>query len=190
MITLGYSYLTRKGSVEFPTRRVIRSGHLGVSSVGGWVELVLTSAGSFHYKGHLHNSGFVGLHCTVGTAVRIPGTEKALVARKEANVGGTISLDGRDEDWNQAGYNEEIRSNWDALMGEVEMKSTIKATLGGWEVVTLVLLPAVGAVAFIALLSGGSHPDVTCTYTADSHMVLDGNNRTEVEPNGVRCIPP
>ena len=48
-----------------PDRRVFRSG-IGVSSVGGSVELIVTSAGTFHFKGHLHNSGLVGLFCTVG----------------------------------------------------------------------------------------------------------------------------
>ncbi|WP_144120933.1 LGFP repeat-containing protein [Catellatospora sichuanensis] len=90
-------------TVEFPARRVMRSGHIGVSSVGGWVELVLTSAGTFHFRGHLQNSGFVGLYCTVAAAVRIPGTDKAVAAQREANVGGTTSIDDRDEDWDDSG---------------------------------------------------------------------------------------
>ncbi|GAB3408843.1 hypothetical protein GCM10027569_22290 [Flindersiella endophytica] len=176
--------------VEFPARRVFNSGHIGVSSVGGWAELTLTSAGTFHYRGHLHNSGLVGLACTVGSAIRIPGTDQAIGKMYEANVGGTTSVfDSRNEDWNESGPNNEIRANWKALMNADSMSTTVDATLGGWEVVTLILLPVVGAAGLISLLSGPPAPDTSCE-TVGSHTLKDGNNNTIVEPNGVRCRRP
>ncbi|WP_186315723.1 hypothetical protein [Catellatospora sichuanensis] len=51
------------------------------------------------------------------------------------------------------------------------------------------LLPAVGAVVLIALVSGPPQETV-CSYTAASHMVDDGNNHTIIEPDGVRCRRP
>ncbi|GLZ00436.1 hypothetical protein [Actinoplanes sp. NBRC 103695] len=176
--------------VEFPARRVFNSGHIGVSSVGGWAELTLTSAGTFHFRGHLHNSGVVGLFCTVGAAIRIPDTDRAIGAKYEANVGGTTSIfDSRDEDWNESGFNAEIRANWGALSGAGSFSTTVDATLGGWEVVTLILLPILGAVSLISLLSGSSAPETHCEVTAGSHVLKDGNNNTIIEPNGVRCRP-
>jgi hypothetical protein len=174
-------------TVEFPARRVFRSGHIGVSSVGGWVELTLTSAGTFHFKGHLHNSGFVGLNCTVGSAIKIPGTNQAIGVKHEVNVGGTTSIDSRDEDWNEDGFKYEVRANWNSLMNASAMRTTIKTELGGWEVLTLVLLPLLGAAVLISLVSGPSAPDTHCETTKGWHTVKDLNNRTVIEPDGVRC---
>lgn len=174
--------------VEFPERRVFGSGHIGVSSVGGWVELTITSAGTFHFRGHLHNSGFVGLYCTVGCAIKVPGTNEAIVTTFEANVGGTTSLDSRDEDWNREGFKYEIRAYWDRLREVTSMTATTDATLGGWEFVTLILLPLVAAGVAISLIAGGGPPDTGCR-TSNWHLVRDGNNRTVYEPQGVRCGP-
>jgi uncharacterized protein with LGFP repeats len=172
--------------LEFPERIILRSGHIGVSSVGGWVELVLTSAGSFNYRGHLHNSGFVGLSCTVGSALKIAGTSEALMATKEVNVGGTASFDERDEDWNDSGYAPQIRAHWNILREEQSMTTDIKATLGAADFFLLIFLPLIGAVTVISLLGGGSPPDTHCE-TSGMHTVKDGNNNTIAEPDGVRC---
>ncbi|MBA3441951.1 MAG: hypothetical protein H0T92_18990, partial [Pyrinomonadaceae bacterium] len=130
---------------EFPERIILRSGHIGVSSVGGWVELVLSSAGTFNYRGHLHNSGFVGLYCTVGSAVKIKGTTQALTVAKEVSTGGTASIDGRDEDWDDSGYEHLIRVHWETLRTEWSMTTAIKAELGAADFFLLILLPLIGA---------------------------------------------
>jgi hypothetical protein len=117
-------------------------------------------------------------------------TARAVGAKFEANVGGTTSIfDSRNEDWNDSGPNGEIRANWKALMNADSMSTTVDATLGGWEVVTLILLPVLGAVGLISLVSGPPAPDTSCE-TAGSHTLKDGNNNTIVEPNGVRCRRP
>ena len=174
--------------VEFPERKVFRANHIGVSSVGGWAQLIITSSGSFHFSGHLHNSGFVGLACTVGCAIKVPGTDEAVVRTFSANVGGTTSLDSRDEDWSEEGYEVKVRAYWDKLRGDTSMAVTTDATLGGWELVTLILLPLVGAAVAISLISGTSPPDTGCR-TSNWHTVRDGNHRTVREPQGVRCGP-
>jgi hypothetical protein len=106
-------------------------------------------------------------------------------------VGGTTSIfDSRDEDWDESGFDGEVRANWNGLMNADSIAFTVDATLGGWEVVTLVLLPIVGALGLISMLSGSSSPDTICETTVGSHIVKDGNNNTIVEPNGVRCRRP
>ena len=171
---------------EFPERIILRSGHIGVSSVGGWVELILSSAGTFNFRGHVHNSGFVGLYCTVGSAVKLKGTNEALTVSKEVTTGGTASFDGRDEDWDDSGYESRIRLHWDTLRTEWSMTTVIKAELGAADFFLLVLLPLVGAAFAVSLLSGGSPPETHCD-TSNWHTLKDGNNNTIAEPRGVRC---
>jgi len=173
-------------TVEFPDRRVFRSG-VGVSSVGGNVEIILTSAGSFHFKGHLHNSGFVGLFCTVGVAIKLPDSEEAVVITHEANVGGTTSVgESRDEDWDDKGFNADVRARWVQLRDGGTLTTTIKAELGQFEVVALLLTMA-GALLAISLSGKDSPPDTVCDTTVGQHTVRDGNNNTIVEPDGMRC---
>lgn len=130
-----------QGVTEFPERIVINSGPIGVSSVGGWAELVLSSAGTFNYRGHLHNSGLVGLGCTVASALKIPGTTQGLMASKDINVGGTLSIDDRGEDWDDTGFASDIRDHWDRLRADVTMKTEIKAALGAADFFLLLFLP-------------------------------------------------
>jgi len=173
-------------TLEFPDRRVFRSG-IGVSSVGGSVELIVTSAGTFHFKGHLHNSGLVGLFCTVGVAIKMPDANDAVVITHEANVGGTTSVgESRDEDWDDTGFNADVRARWVHLRDGGTLTTTIKAELGQFEVVAL-LLSLAGALAAISLTGGSSAPDTVCDTTVGQHTVRDGNNNTIVEPDGVRC---
>jgi hypothetical protein len=176
--------------VEFPARRVFRSGHIGVSSVGGWVELTLTSAGTFHYRGHLHNSGFIGMSCSVGSVVKIPGTDIAFGAPHDASVGGTLFFDSRDEDWQDDGFNHQIRTFWNALANADSMRTKIDVGVAGGDVFLIALLPLVGAAVLISLLTGPHAPaDTKCQTTGGGHTVKDGNNNTIREPDGVRCRP-
>jgi hypothetical protein len=173
---------------EHPERIVLNSGHIGVSSIGGWVELVLTSVGTFHFRGHLHNSGLVGLKCVVAAAVKINGTDIGLAAKKEVNVGGTASFDDRDEDWEETGYTDPIRRHWDALRSGSALTTVIDADLAAADALLLVVLPLFGLVTLIGL-SGGVPPESQRCKTSGWHTVKDGNNNTTAEPGGVRCFP-
>jgi hypothetical protein len=172
---------------EHPERIILKSGHIGVSSVGGWVELILTSVGTFHYRGHLHNSGFVGLYCAVGSGLKVKGTDLALMAKKEVNVGGTASFDGRDEDWEDSGYSNEIRAHWDTLRSELSMTTVIKAELGAADFFLLIFLPLVAAATVVGLIGGGSPPEYQNCTTSGMHTLKDGNNNTISEYDGIRC---
>ncbi|WP_199873705.1 hypothetical protein [Streptomyces sp. Root369] len=177
-------------TTEFPERRIFRSGRIGTSSVGGWAELTVTSAGTFHFSGHLHNSGFFGSHCTVAMAVKVPQTNQAIAATHEGSVGGTTSFDSRDEDWNENGSNLNIRAYWELLRDQVSVTTKVDDQLGAQEVVEFILLPLVGAAVVLSLVAGPSGPDTQCTTTEGWHTVRDGNNNTVFEEDGVRCRKP
>ena len=182
-----------RGLTEYPDRIVAKSGHVGVSSVGGWMELVLTSAGTYTFRGHLHNSGFVGLYCTVGGQLGFTGAQDSptfLRVKKEAYIGGTTGLDSRDEDWSEDGYDGSIRVLWDRLRASRwTFDSGIRADLGGGDFFLLVFGPLLAAAVVIGLVSGGKPEDTECS-TSNWHTVKDGNNNTVYEPAGVRCHKP
>lgn len=176
--------------IEYPDRIVARSGHVGASSVGGSVELVLTSAGTFTYRGHLHNSGFAGLYCTIGSQLGFTGPDERptfLRLKKEVEVGGTTSFDGRDEDWTDEGYDASIRILWDDLVRSGwKLDTGIKVELGAADFFQLVFAPLVGAMIGISLVFGGK-PDDTVCKTSGWHTTKDGNNNTVYEAGGIRC---
>jgi hypothetical protein len=175
-----------QGVTEFPERIILSSGHIGVSAVGGWVELVLSSAGTFNYRGHLHNSGSVQLDCTVASALKIPGTSQGLMASKEVKTGGTVSFVERSKDWDDSGFDPAIRDNWKTLREGSSLVTTIDAQLGAASFFLVIFLPLIAAATIISLASGGSPPDTHCE-TSGMHTVKDGNNNTVAEPGGVRC---
>jgi uncharacterized protein with LGFP repeats len=175
--------------VELPDRVVLNSGHIGVSSVGGWAELILSSAGTFTYRGHLHNSGFIGLYCTVGSVVVINGIETALAVKNSFNVGGTISPDDRDQEWSTpSGYSDLIRDHWNELRTQSGLTTSVKAELGADSFFSLVFFPIIAGLTIFVLASGEPPEGQQCT-TSGWHTVKDGNNNTIAEPSGVRCVP-
>ena len=175
--------------VELPDRVVLNSGHIGVSSIGGWAELILSSAGTFNYRGHLHNSGFIGLYCTVGSVVVLAGIETALTVHNEFNVGGTVSFDDRDQEWSEpSGYSALIREHWDALHTQSGLITSIKAEVGADAFFTIIFFPIIAGLTVYALASGAPPERQNCTL-GEYHTLKDGNNNTIAEPTGIRCIP-
>jgi hypothetical protein len=173
--------------IEVPDQFTLNSGHIGVSSIGGWVELTLTSAGFFTYRGHLHNSGFVGMSCTVSSGLRMGSLDQAVLTKKTVGVGGTASLfDDRDEDWSDSGYSEELRANWDMLKQPSAMVTRIEVGGAGWDVLLLFFLPLIAVGTGIALIFGGGPSDTKCKQ-GPLHTVKDGNNNTIAEPSWTSC---
>lgn len=184
---IGYIF-EDKQVLELPDRVVLKSGHVGVSSVGGWVELVASSAGTYHYRGHMHNSGFVAIQCTVGSVIVIPGFA-GLTVQKEFDVGGTLAIDDRDQDWSSpSGYDPLIRQHWDAIRTQSSLVTSIKAELGAESFFTLIFFPVLAGLLIYALLSADPPEGQKC-QTGDMHTVTDGNNRLVTEPTSVRCFP-
>ena len=162
-----------------------------MSSIGGWVELILTSAGTYTYRGHLHNSGVAGLYCTVGSRLGFTGAVDSptfLQVKKEVHVGGTTSPASRDEDWSDDGFDLTVRHRWDQLAASGRTFETkLRADIGA-DAFFLLFAPLIGAAVVISLAFGGKPDDTVCS-TSNWHTVTDGNNNTVYEPQGVRCHP-
>jgi hypothetical protein len=126
--------------------------------ITGWVELTLNSAGFFSYKGHLHNSGFIGYHFAVASVLHFQDANgNVLAVSEEEHLGGTTSPeDSRDHDWQHNGFHQLIRDNWDGIKHS-GMTTTLKTSVTAGDVINVILwsLP-LAAVAVVAglILSG------------------------------------
>ena len=174
--------------IEVPAQFKINSGHVGVSSVGGQVDLTLTSAGAFTYSGHFHNSGLVGLGGTVASALRIGSTPVGLMATKRIYMGGTASFSGRNDDFSDSGYDVRIRDNWDALTNSTYMSTQIRIGETDPEAFFLVVFLPLLAIGTLAMLAYKTDPpDTRCKQGGGTRTVTDGNNRQVTEPGWTSC---
>ena len=80
-------------------------------AVGGWSHLTIRSDGTYQYKGHFHDSGAVSYKAASGWMVRTP-SGVAYTFAASGKMGGTLSSDGRDWDFDLKGVNNDIKSNW------------------------------------------------------------------------------
>lgn len=97
---------------------VVLSGTLNPPEpITGWVELTINSEGFFTYRGHLHDSGWVGYHVSVASALNFQDKDGGvIVATEDTHLGGTSSpFEDRNHDWNWSGFEPRIRDNWDVL---------------------------------------------------------------------------
>jgi hypothetical protein len=172
--------------VSYPERIVITSPLVTDAAVTGWIEIVLASSGYFHYRGHMHNSGAISLAMVVDTIIKIPGTRTGIrLPRIEKNVGGTVSLDSRDEDWSDQGSSPEITANWEALRTGASATISVESYLGSAEFFVLVFLPVLGVVSLIVLIFGGDGAGGQCDMT--EWEIQHNGYVTTREPGGVRC---
>jgi hypothetical protein len=139
---------------------VVNQLSLSASSVTCNLEFSMNSKGDWNYKGHMHNSGFVGFNVTVFTTLRFQNAKGDIFGvNVERHLDGTTSLGGdRSDDWNQVGQGEQfIIDNWDTLrFAGIHSVLDVNVTLG--DIIQLIgaALPiAVGAVILGALFSGG-----------------------------------
>jgi len=173
--------------VEVPDQFTLNSGHVGVSSVGGSVDFTLTSAGTFTYNGHFHNSGLVGLGGTVATVVKVGSLEIGLMVKKDLYMGGTLSFSDRNDDFSDSGYDLQIRDNWELLRQSHSVATRITINETDPEAFfALVFLPLLALGTIVTLTFKSSPPDTTCKQ-GELHTVQDGNNRTVVEPSWTSC---
>jgi hypothetical protein len=80
--------------------------------VGGWSYLTLNPDGTFSFKSHFHNSGFIGYSAGVAWGVR-SATGTLFTWADSGSMGGFGG--NRDLDWNQSGNNAGIVNDWDDL---------------------------------------------------------------------------
>ena len=146
--------------------------------------MILSSAGTFTYRGHLHNSGFIGLYCTVGSVVVIDGMESALAAENSFNVGGTISPDDRDQEWSTpSGYSSLIPDHGNELKAKSGLTTSVKAGAGADSFFTLIFFPILAGRPDLCPCLGEPPEGQQCSVSG-WHTVKDGNNNTIAEPSG------
>jgi hypothetical protein len=97
-------------SVTFTTK--LEGGDVKCSTDFG-----MNSRGEWFFRGHLHNDGFAGNTTTVVTSPRfVDSAGRAFVAPPaERSLGGTLSIEERNDDWDQTGSDDFIRDNWDII---------------------------------------------------------------------------
>jgi hypothetical protein len=148
---------------EIPDSSFLATGPLNVSElpITGWLELIINSNGTFSYRGHLHNSGWVGYHVAVVAALNFQDSDGGVImAAEEGHLSGTSEGGGsdRDHDWEWSGFEPRIRDNWDILRTRA-MTVSLKAgaTLGDVVAGILTTIPiaiAIGVATFVAWLFG------------------------------------
>jgi len=178
------------GSIEGWTDPLsFHSDGIGVSAIGGWAEIIVSSSGVYKYKGHLHNSGAIGMAVTVSSAVPIPGTEIVLMTiPQKMNIGGTASFDDRDEDWDVQGYSNEVRVLWANIRNAHTMSTEVSAGPGPFEYFLFVFIGIFAAATAIALAFGGKGSDTTCEW--GMHGPYETNNGDLMHSRSYRCEKP
>ncbi len=106
------------GVIELPETR---TDHQNVetpagTALGGWVDIVLRSDGSYVISYHLHDSGVTGYDFTV-RAIFAASNGMTFVGQHSGHVGGTLTSGSRDDDFTEPGFSEAIRHNWAAVKG-------------------------------------------------------------------------
>jgi hypothetical protein len=72
--------------------------------VGGWVDITVNSDGTYHYQGHMHDSGFTSYDFTDVWALKpLTGGGPAAGFGASGHMAGTAEPGSRDFDWNQNG---------------------------------------------------------------------------------------
>jgi hypothetical protein len=84
-------------------------------AIGGWAEVILHRDGRFEFRGHLHDSGAASYNTSVVMVVR--AGDGHVYTFTHAGVGhGTFAAGSRDDDWDNAGQNDELAANWAGLV--------------------------------------------------------------------------
>jgi len=83
------------------------------TALGGWAELELHADGNYHFRGHMHDSGFDSYEFRVRAAIASTAGV-AIVAQKTGDVQGTSSgfSPRRNFDWDDAGFSALMASEW------------------------------------------------------------------------------
>lgn len=153
-------YRWAEASAQVYNDSVILSTSLSASSVTCSAELWMNSAGDWRYKGHMHNSGFVGFNVTVVSTPQFQnGGGNIFAVNVERHLDSTTSFGNeRDDDWDQVGSQDAfIRENWDFIR-YAGMRTVMDVDTTFGDIVQLIAtgLPiAVGAVLVGAILGGG-----------------------------------
>ena len=84
-------------------------------AIGGWAEVILHRDGRFEFRGHLHDSGAASYNTSVVMVVRA-GDGHVYTFTHAGAAHGTFAAGSRDDDWDNAGQNDELAANWAGLV--------------------------------------------------------------------------
>ena len=84
-------------------------------AIGGWAEVTLHRDGRFEFRGHLHDSGSANYSTSVVVVVRA-GDGHIYTFNHAGATYGTWTAGSRDDDWDNAGQNDELAANWAGLV--------------------------------------------------------------------------
>jgi hypothetical protein len=85
-------------------------------AIGGWAEVTLQRDGRFEFRGHLHDSGAASYNTSVVMVVRAGDGHVYTFAHAGATHGTSFAAGSRDDDWDNAGQNDELAANWGGLV--------------------------------------------------------------------------
>ena len=82
--------------------------------VGGWSTLTLYRSGDYNFSGHFHDAGAPSYNDDMLWVV-VDSTGTALTFKHSGHMNGTFESGSRDDDWSNAGHNQNIANAWPAL---------------------------------------------------------------------------
>jgi len=104
----------------------------GPVPVGGWVDIVVHSDGSFVFSGHLHDSGAPDYTDSVVSVVIAKSTGIAYLFPHNGKVGGLLSR--TDDNWSDKGTRQELLDAWADLSAgyQVHFEAKVDWDPAGW----------------------------------------------------------
>ena len=102
-----------------PEQVILDSGPIVFSDstpVSGEAQVGLLSNGFWSFRGHVHNSGFLGFNyvCAAALDVKDP-SGNPLAFANSGTIHGTADIGSRDDSWQQDGQNQVIADAWDRV---------------------------------------------------------------------------
>jgi uncharacterized protein with LGFP repeats len=85
--------------------------------VGGWANLTVSADGSYHFTGHLHDSGFASYNDSVMVGLVSPSGILYTIPPHTGHMAGTIESGSRDDNWDITGNDPVLANAWADLEG-------------------------------------------------------------------------
>lgn len=157
--------ILRRLELKLDPETIVRnSGELGPSTTSGWAQLLFNSAGFWCYRGHMHESGFIGHHYAFTAVIDFKDAFGRVIAFvQQGEIDGTVDPFGsRDSDWQQNGHDPFFSDNWDSLK-HCKAKFELRVTTDPSEaIVAIAGIGLVTAAAGVGFVVFASDPNVKC----------------------------
>jgi hypothetical protein len=152
--------------------------------VGGAAHLTLGQNGSYHFRGHFHDSGAVGFDVALFWAVK-DFQDRAYTFENAGSVGGTFTAGSRDHDFDVNSFDARIADNWANIgaLPTAHAQAKVDIDLGALRASVMEVVGAVQEVAAIVAygtVTGGQwkgvhllpalpSPRLRIAYSIDRH---------------------